>query len=38
MSRFKIAALVAIPLLVIGGALAYAHQDKGHHGHGKGRM
>ena len=33
MSRFKLATLVAIPLVVIGGAIAYAHQGGGmHHG------
>jgi Spy/CpxP family protein refolding chaperone len=33
MSRFNLATLVAIPLVVIGGAIAYAHQDGGmHHG------
>jgi hypothetical protein len=37
MTRFKLAALIAIPLLAVGGALAYAHQDKGHHGHGEHR-
>jgi protein CpxP len=34
MSRFKLAALIAIPLIAIGGALAYAHQERGHHGSG----
>lgn len=34
MSRFKWAALIAIPLVAIGGALAYAHQTHGHHGSG----
>ena len=38
MSRFKLAALIAIPLIAIGGALAYAHQDRGHHGPGGHRM
>lgn len=33
MSRFKLATLIAIPLVVIGGAIAYAHQGGGmHHG------
>lgn len=33
MSRLKLATLVAIPLVVIGGAIAYAHQGGGmHHG------
>ncbi|HEX6397823.1 MAG TPA: periplasmic heavy metal sensor [Steroidobacteraceae bacterium] len=33
MSRIKLATLIAIPLLVIGGAIAYAHQGGGmHHG------
>lgn len=33
MSRFRLATLIAIPLLAIGGAIAYAHQDGGmHHG------
>lgn len=33
MSRFKLATLIAIPLLAIGGAIAYAHQGGGmHHG------
>jgi len=31
-SRAKLAALIAIPLVIIGGALAYAHQGGGHHG------
>jgi Spy/CpxP family protein refolding chaperone len=30
--RFKLAALIAIPLAVIGGALAYAHQGGMHQG------
>jgi len=33
MSRFKLATLIAIPLVVIGGAIAYAHSGGGmHHG------
>ena len=33
MSRLKLATLVAIPLVVVGGAIAYAHQGGGmHHG------
>ena len=32
MSRMKLATLIAIPLVAIGGAIAYAHQ--GHMGHG----
>jgi Spy/CpxP family protein refolding chaperone len=33
MSRVKLATLIVIPLLVIGGAIAYAHQGGGmHHG------
>jgi Spy/CpxP family protein refolding chaperone len=33
MSRLKLATLIALPLLAIGGAIAYAHQDGGmHHG------
>jgi periplasmic protein CpxP/Spy len=38
MSRFKLAALIAIPLVAIGGALAFAHQDRSHHGPGGHRM
>jgi len=34
-SRFKLAALIAIPLAVLGAGLAYAHQ---HGGHGCGMM
>jgi len=30
MSRFKLATLIAIPLVVIGGAIAYAHGPSGH--------
>lgn len=32
MSRFKLAALIAIPLAIVGAGLVYAHQDGGHHG------
>ena len=33
MSRIKLATLIAVPLVLIGGALAYAHQAGGmHHG------
>jgi periplasmic protein CpxP/Spy len=32
MSRFKLATLIVIPLVAIGGALAYAHSGGGHHG------
>lgn len=31
-TRAKLAALIAIPLVIAGGALAYAHQKGGHHG------
>ncbi len=31
-SRAKLAALIAIPLIIAGGALAFAHQKGGHHG------
>ena len=30
-TRIKLAALVAVPLVLIGGALAYAHQGGAHH-------
>ena len=32
MSRFKLAALIAIPLVIAGGAFVYAHSPSGHHG------
>jgi protein CpxP len=31
-SRYKLATLVALPLVIIGAAFAYAHQGGGHHG------
>jgi len=30
--RVKLATFIAVPLVVIGGAIAYAHQGGGHHG------
>jgi len=33
LSRAKLAMFIAIPLVVVGGALAYAHQGGGGHGH-----
>jgi periplasmic protein CpxP/Spy len=32
MSRFKLAALIAIPLVLVGAGLTYAHQGGSHHG------
>ena len=32
LSRTKLATFIAVPLVVIGGAFAYAHQGGGHHG------
>jgi protein CpxP len=32
MSRFKLATLIIIPLVALGGAIAYAHQGGMHHG------
>jgi protein CpxP len=32
MSRFKLAALIAIPLAILGAGLTYAHQGGSHHG------
>lgn len=32
-TRARLAALIAVPLVIIGGALAYAHQNGGHGGH-----
>jgi hypothetical protein len=28
MSRFKLVALIAIPLVILGAGLVYAHQDR----------
>ena len=32
MSRFKLVALIAIPLVILGAGLVYAHQGSSHHG------